>query len=189
MNPTNLREVLIGLQNVGHETIEFSVLDGTITGKLSTFSRDKDALIQAWASEEESNMIEFTRRWQIGILSNAIVELNGSVIDQNGFVETGKTAEGEAPEKVPIHIYLRNEVLNTWHNDVIMAIMRFYKVMESRAEIKAMKGVKLDYPDIDLAISEAEAKLGSLQKLKESIEVKEAEEEDSDDAESKPDKA
>ncbi len=161
----SIKESLDKFKALGRKTLKFSAMDGAITGVFRVYTRNRDAEIMEWAGEMDGLL--YTRRYKIGMLSNAIIELNGI-----SFREL-KNIEIDADTKVPVNIYLRDNIIGHddegWDESLINALIKQYQVLQAKVELEAIAGVEYENLGIPEQISVLESKLEALRAIQERV--------------------
>ena len=177
MSPTDLKNLLDSTASVGILSCPFSAGDGKLTGRITTYPRKYDSVVHAWAKEAEDSGVEYTRRYTVAIVSYAISQINGVDFSATDTITLDETRTDEDGNEKPIVLtaqrYLRDHVIPTWDFSITMAIMKQFKVLQVRAEMESMRGVSLDYDDVDEAIADVETELAKLKNIKTQIEAQE----------------
>lgn len=157
----SIKESLDKLKSLGRKTLKFSAMDGAVNGVFRVYTRNRDAEIMEWAGEAEGLL--YTRRYKIGMLSNAIIELNGV-----SFREV-KNIEVDEDTKVPINIYLRDYIIGHddegWDESLINALIKQFQVLQAKVELEAIAGVEYENLGIQEQISVLESKLEALKAI------------------------
>lgn len=159
----DLEQAFSEISNVGKGTIECEV-DGKLV-VLTALLPHEEVAVQKFAAaalEENKDAIssntDFLERFQVALLSYAVLKVGNLDLTGVDVIETGDTLPNGVKVKVPRHEAVR-KMVNSWSRVVRQYLFKKYSDLMDRIDYDTEKVIKYEPVDIDAEIARIEERL------------------------------
>ncbi len=174
LNLQALEAALKPIQKIGNGELSFVVEGQTMA--IRTLLPHEDIAVSKYASvalegqgegeHDTSSMSEFIERFQISLISYALVEINGLDLRNAEFVETGEMLDNGVAVKEAKPAVLR-KMLHKFSRAVRQNVFRHYAELLDQVESETDRVVRYSSAELDKEIARATTRLAELTALKE----------------------
>lgn len=116
-------------------------------------------------ADKEAALQSFLDRFKIGVLSYAIVEIDGMDLRGVDFIPTGEVLDNGVPVRIT-KFQAIEKIISGWPRNVLNSVYVMYGELSTRIELKAEKVIHFNHTDLDAEIERLETRLADLKKAK-----------------------
>lgn len=171
INLQALESALAAVEDVGKGEHSFTIHGTSFT--LRVLIPEEEVEVQKYAAgalkggdeDEQHTAMSFMDRFQTGLLSHAIIQINELDLRAEKFVETGEVLPNGKAVKIPKSEALQG-LIKGWGRHLLTGVFRKYAELLAKVEKDAEDAIEFEPVDIDAEIDRLEERLEEMREAK-----------------------